>query len=269
LALASHFSAVVTVSGAATLLAGVAGRGIGTLWVALAVLAGQLSVGWSNDWLDAERDAVAQRREKPVVAGVVSASVVRSCALVALVACVPLSFLSGWRAALVHLGAVVLAWAYNLKLKAGWWSPLPYAVAFAVLPAFVTLGLPSHAWPPLSLTVAAAFVGVGAHFLNTVGDTAADTATNVRGMPQRLGPEGSLVVGVAFLAAASVSLASGATSHHLATNIILAVSLVIDGGVIVLTLRQVAQWPWRLTLLSGLSCLALFVVGGHRLVPVH
>ena len=39
--------------------------------VAGAVLASQLAVGWSNDWLDARRDQLAGRRDKPIPRGAV------------------------------------------------------------------------------------------------------------------------------------------------------------------------------------------------------
>jgi len=123
-------------------LAGLVGRGWGCVAVALAVLAGQLSVGWSNDWLDAARDGATRRTTKPIVAGLVSAQEVKVAALLAAFAAVPLSLLSGWRAAVVHLVAIASAWAYNAGLKATRLSPLPYVISFALLPAFVTLGPP-------------------------------------------------------------------------------------------------------------------------------
>ena len=49
---------------------------------------------------------------------------------------------AGWRAALAHLVAVGCAWAYDLGLKSTVVSALTYAAAFALLPVFVTLGLP-------------------------------------------------------------------------------------------------------------------------------
>src|SRR5258705_3783334 len=54
--------------------AGALGRtGAGTVAVfAVAVLAGQLSIGWSNDAFDAGLDAAAGRTDKPLVAGTVS-----------------------------------------------------------------------------------------------------------------------------------------------------------------------------------------------------
>ena len=57
LALATHLGPTVAVTTVATLLAVSAGvPGGHVVLVALAVLAGQASIGWSNDWLDADRD---------------------------------------------------------------------------------------------------------------------------------------------------------------------------------------------------------------------
>ena len=39
------------------------------LGVGIVVLLGQLSIGWSNDVIDADRDRAAQRTDKPIAAG--------------------------------------------------------------------------------------------------------------------------------------------------------------------------------------------------------
>src|SRR5882757_5356209 len=101
---ASHPEPTAMVTALAVALAVSTGRsGTGVLSVGAAVLAGQLSVGWHNDWLDALRDSAAGRLDKPVAAGDISRRTVGRCALIALAAAVPLSFASGWRAALAHL----------------------------------------------------------------------------------------------------------------------------------------------------------------------
>ena len=95
----------------------------------------------------------------------------------------PLSLLSGWRAAAVHLVAVLLAWGYDLGLKSTVWSVVPYTVSFGLLPAFVTLGLPGAPWPPWWATAAGALLGAGAHFANVLPDLDDDLATGVLGLP--------------------------------------------------------------------------------------
>lgn len=171
-----------------TALAVAAGRGAaGSAAVAAAALAGQLSVGWCNDAADARRDATCGRRDKPVATGDLPPRAAAVAAGTALGLCVPLSLLSGAAAGAVHLGGVAAAWAYNLRLKRTVLSPLPYIVGFASLPAFVTLGLPSPAWPAWWATTAGALLGVGAHLVNVLPDIDDDLATGVRGLPQRLG----------------------------------------------------------------------------------
>lgn len=266
---ASHFPPTIAVTLAAVVLAAVAGRGLGTLWVGLAVLAGQFSVGWSNDWFDAERDRLGGRNEKPIVAGLISRKAVRNGALAALALCVPLSFLSGWRAALVHLIAVAGAWAYNGGLKSTWWSPLPYALAFSLLPVFVTLGLAHHPLPPWGIVLGAGAIGIGAHFINTVGDQAIDKANRVDGFPQRLGPQWSLKLGVGFLGGAALALGFGSNAHRVVVGVFVALALGVDGLVVFFSLRSRGAWAWRATLLAGLLCLAIFIVGGHHLVDAH
>jgi 4-hydroxybenzoate polyprenyltransferase len=204
---ACHPEPTMTVTAVAAAFAASVGRGgPGTLAVAAAVLAGQLSVGWSNDWLDRERDARAGRRDKPVARGALPGGAVAAAALTALGVAVPLSFLSGWRAALAHLVALAAAWGYNLGVKATAWSPLPYAVAFALLPAFVVLGLPGHPIPPGWLVAAGALLGVGAHLANVLPDIPDDLASGVRGLPHRLGAAWSRRLAAALLLAASAVL---------------------------------------------------------------
>lgn len=206
---ASHFPPAVGVTAMACLLALGAGRGAGTLWVGAAVFAGQLSVGWCNDWVDRERDRAAGRTDKPVATGAVRAETVLGLAVGSLAVCAVLSLPSGPAATAVHLLAVGLAWAYNLGLKATPFSVAPYAVAFGLLPAFVWLGLPDGRLPPAWMAAAGALLGAGAHFVNTLDDAAADAATGVRGLPQRLGPRGSLGAAAGLLAAAAVTVAAG------------------------------------------------------------
>lgn len=203
LALSCHPGPTVAVTALVTALAVAAGRDpAGCVLVAAAVLAGQLSVGWLNDAVDARRDAAAGRGGKPVAAGAVSAAAVRAAALMALGCCVPLSFASGWLAGALHLAGVLAAWWYDLGLKATVLSWAPYAVGFGVLPAFVTLGLPGEPWPAWWAVAAAALLGVGAHLANVLPDIDGDLAGGVRGWPQRLGAARvRLLVPVPLLAA--------------------------------------------------------------------
>lgn len=206
LALACHPGPTVAVTCIMTALAAAAGRGTGMAWVGLAVLTGQLSVGWSNDYLDRQRDRHTGRRSKPVAAGTLPSRLTGSVALVALAAAAGLSFAGGWRAALAHLAGIAAAWAYNLGLKATPASPAPYAVAFGLLPAFVTLGLPGHPWPAWWAMLAGALLGIAAHFTNVLPDLRDDVATGIRGLPHRMGERPARLVSAAALVAASLLL---------------------------------------------------------------
>lgn len=205
LVVASHFPPTVMVTAFALVLS--AGIGAGartTTLVALAVLAGQLSVGWCNDWLDARRDLAVGRADKPVVAGLVTPGVLRAAAFVALGACVVLSFATGVVPGAVHVVAVASAWSYNAVLKATWWSWAPYALSFGLLAVFVVLAAPGDGRPAPWAVAAAALLGVGAHVANTLPDLEDDAATGVRGLPHRLGRRASTVLAPVLLGAASV-----------------------------------------------------------------
>ncbi|MEX0947417.1 MAG: UbiA family prenyltransferase [Acidimicrobiia bacterium] len=258
---------MVAVTAIATALAIAVGRGWGSVWVALAVVTGQLSVGWSNDYLDRDRDRRAGRADKPIVAGTVSARTVGIGALVAAGACVPLSFASGWRAALVHLGAVGIAWAYNARLKDSPLSPLPYALAFGSLPIFVTLGLPRHPMPLGWGIAAAALLGIGAHFVNTLPDLADDAHTGIRGLPHRLGPQASIVVAAVLMAMAALmaGLAAPGAPDVAATALLVAALAAIAIVAVAASLGH-ARLAWRLTLCAALLSVGLFLAQGASLV---
>ncbi|PTU55970.1 ubiquinone biosynthesis protein UbiA [Sphaerisporangium cinnabarinum] len=205
LVVASHFPPTVMVTAfALALSAGIGAGARTTTLVALAVLAGQLSVGWSNDWLDARRDVAVGRADKPVVSGLVTAATLRTAALVALAACVVLSLATGLLPGVVHVVAVGVAWSYNARLKATWWSWAPYAASFGLLAVFVVLAAPGEGRPAPWAVAAAALLGVGAHVANTLPDLEDDAATGVRGLPHRLGRRTSSVLAPVLLAAASL-----------------------------------------------------------------
>jgi 4-hydroxybenzoate polyprenyltransferase len=207
---ASHPLPSAAVTAFAVAVSAAAGRSAGgVLLTGLAVLTGQLSIGWSNDLLDRSRDLAAGRSDKPLATGAADPRTVWRATWLALVACVPMSLANGLLAGTVHLVAVSGGWAYNLGLKRTWASPVPYAVSFALLTCFVTLGLDGSPWPPPWAVAAGALLGVGAHFLNVVPDVADDLADGVRGLPQRIGARASAVTGAVLMAAAAVLAVTG------------------------------------------------------------
>jgi 4-hydroxybenzoate polyprenyltransferase len=161
--------------------------GAGTVTIfAAAVLAGQLSIGWSNDAFDADLDAAAGRTDKPLVAGTVSRRAVIIAAGVALVASFAAAFAISSRTGLLMVPVVGAGWAYNAGLKATVWSGLMYVLGFGPIPALATSILPGHpAARPWSVA-AASLLGLGAHFANVLPDLATDRTGGVRGLPQRV-----------------------------------------------------------------------------------
>jgi 4-hydroxybenzoate polyprenyltransferase len=210
---AAHLGPTVAVTAIAALLAASEGLGLGTgILVTLAVLAGQLTIGWGNDLVDASRDREVGRRDKPLADGRVSPVLVRRCLVAAGAACLVLSLAAGWRSGLVHLVCLVGGGhAYNLGLKATAWSWVPYLVAFGSLPAVVTLAGATPELPPAWTVVVAAMLGVGAHLLNALPDFADDAATGVKGLPHRLGATATRVAATALLVGASVVAVLGPT----------------------------------------------------------
>ncbi len=206
---ACHPEPTLAVTGLVVALALSSGAGAGTaVLLGAAVLAGQLSVGWSNDWVDADRDRLVGRTDKPVVQGL-AVVVLRRGALLALTACLPLSLLLGARAGAAHLVAVAAAWAYNAGVKATVLSGVPYVAAFALLPNVVSLAGPTAGAAPWWATVAGALLGAAAHGANVLPDLADDLRTGVRGLPQRLGVTWTLVATGTCLLGATVVLAAG------------------------------------------------------------
>jgi 4-hydroxybenzoate polyprenyltransferase len=257
---ATHFEPTLAVTAATTALAIQAGRGWGSIWVATAVLCGQASVGWSNDWFDADRDRKAGRIEKPVVAGLISVDTLRSASLLALALAIPLSLMSGWKAAIVHLVAIGSAWSYNAGLKARLISPVPYALSFALLPAFITLGLEPPRWPRPLIMMITGLLGVAFHLINTIGDHEADRINAIDGLPQRVGPRWSLIASVALFVVAIIALWSLSDHAPILRNAISIVGLGLGGAVVWASRRGHALRAQRLAIGVVICCLVLFVI---------
>ncbi|WP_319804247.1 UbiA family prenyltransferase [Nocardioides dongkuii] len=251
-------AAVTTVTG---LLAVSAGLGAApAVLVTAAVLTGQLSVGWGNDLLDADRDRAVGRLDKPVAAGLVGERTVGVALALALIACVPLSLAAGWRSGVVHLLLVVgAAHAYNLGLKATALSWVPYAVAFGTLPAIAHLAGDDPAWPPWWMLAAGAALGVGAHVLNALPDLADDLRTGVRGMPHRIGPALARPLAAALLVAASLLAALGPEGSPPAW---VWAALVVVVALAATALAGSGRGPFRAAMAIALVDVALLVAAG-------
>jgi 4-hydroxybenzoate polyprenyltransferase len=234
--------------------------------LASALLTGQLSIGWSNDAIDQQRDVAAARGDKPVARGAVRRATVWTAAWLALAACVPLSLALGLAAGLVHLLAVAGGWSYNLGLKRHWASFVPFAVSFGLLPAVATLAAPHPHWPPWWAVTAGALLGVSAHLANTLPDLADDRAAGVMGLGQRIGaPAARLAAGLALAGAALVLAVAPPGPVGAVGLALLGLTALLLVGAFVLRWPEGSRTPFALTVAAALGVVALLLVRGTAL----
>ena len=199
---AAHFGPTVMVTATTFLLALSQYSLIDALRVAIAIFAGQLVVGWSNDFIDAPLDIAAQRTKKPIVSKEIDRDQLRKSIVVALVAALLLSLFSPLRitGTLIHFLGILSATFYNLKLKPTILSPLPYLVSFGSLPCAIYLSAGNH--PPLWLFIDFMLISVAFHFFNVLKDFQWDIEQGILGLPQRLGRNASLIISILLVTTA-------------------------------------------------------------------
>ena len=166
------------------------------LWCFVAaVLFGQLSVGWMNDFVDAKLDRSVSRSEKPVVIGQLSRNSLKFPIATALILVVPLSILAaGWIGGMAHILAVASAQVYNIFLSRTIWSWLPYAISFGLLPFFIAQTASAALRPETAMVVLFSLVGVIAHLLNALPDIELDRTAGKGGLAVSLGRQKSLLL---------------------------------------------------------------------------
>ncbi len=164
------------------------------------------------------------------------------------------------------LYALVVApgWAYNLGLKSSLASGVMYLLGFGPLPAYAASTLPGHPTPRWPVTVAAALLGLGAHFANVLPDLAADRAAGVGGLPQRVaarwGEGGVRVAAIVLLLTASVLLLLGATRRWVAIpGLVAALALAVTAA------RGRGRVPFFASIGIAAVDIVLFVAGGEAL----
>lgn len=266
--LSSHPVPSVTVTAIAVLLGVGAGLDAGRLaLLGGAMLADQLSVGWSNDWIDAERDRAVGRSDKPVARGAISARTVRTAALSAAVVSIGLFFVTGPLVGVTHLVFLASAWSYNAGVKSTLASPVPYLVSFALLPVLVGL----VAVPPFVVAwwavLAGGLLGVAAHFTNVLPDLDEDRRTGVRGVPHRLGRRVSGFCAFALLALAGLTAATGLTGLGTVPVVLFSgVQVAVAGaGAWLVATRPPRRILFLLILLSALLSVAALALSGQRI----
>ena len=267
LVIASHPGPSLAITAMATVLAAEAApTGFGPVLVAPAMLAGQLSVGWSNDACDAARDVAAGRTDKPVARGEISVRSLWVAAVVSVVAALAMAA----AISLLTMGILALlvgaGWAYNLGLKSTPWSGVMYLLGFGPLPAYAASTLPGQPAPRFWVCVAAGLVGPGAHFVNVLPHLAADLGSGVRGLPQlvaaRWGPGAARAAALVLLLSASALLvveASPARRWVAVAGLCVSCVLAVAGAV------GTGRTPFRAALAIAGADVAVFVFGADAL----
>jgi 4-hydroxybenzoate polyprenyltransferase len=199
---AAHFGPTVIVTTASFLLSLSQYSIIDSLRVAIAIFAGQLVVGWSNDFIDAPLDIAAHRTKKPIVSKEINPEQLKRSIVFALVAAVLLSLFSplGLTGTLIHFLGILSATFYNFKLKPTILSPIPYIVSFGALPWAIYLPAGNH--PPLWLYLDFMLIAVAFHFFNVLKDFQWDIKQGIMGIPQRLGRNVSLIISISLVCSA-------------------------------------------------------------------
>lgn len=237
--------------------------------LALAVFAGQLSVGISNDAIDAPRDRVASRPDKPVARGEVGLRTAWIAAIGALVAALVLSALLGWAMLAAHALALGSAWAYNIRLKSTAVSIVPFLVSFGILPSLATLSAPQPAVAPPWTWIAGAAFGAAVHLTNVLPDLEQDSATGVRGLPHRLGPRAATAVAAGAVVAGAVAVLIGSSGGE--ESGASALSWVLFGAVVAVAaatlalafLRPPSRTLFRLVMLAAVLLAVQAVAAGR------
>lgn len=267
LALSCHPIPSVAVTAISAGLANLADLPLGRgALVTAAVFTGQLSIGWSNDYLDAERDRATLRADKPLATGAIRPRVAGIAAAVALTSTVALSVALGWPGGAMALATVLVAWAYNLGLKATALSWLPYGVAFGLAPAIVTLSASTPRWPEAWALIACALLGVAAHLANVLPDLSADVATGVRGLPHRIGARATALTAAALLLTASAVILVGPTGQPDAWRWGLFAATVL---VTAASARFAYRTPSSKTFFGAIILIAMLDVGSFAISGIH
>ena len=198
---ATHFGPTVLVVTISFFLSLTQFPWVGAVEVAVAILAGQCVVGWTNDLLDSKLDRAANRNKKPMVAGLVDDFTLKQWIAIALGFALFLSLIGplGVKGTLVHFLGLLSATAYNFRLKKTIFSVVPYIVSFGAMPWAIYLANGNQ--PPMWLYLDFILISSAFHFLNVVKDLEVDISQGVMGLPQRLGKSSSIAIAFVLVAA--------------------------------------------------------------------
>jgi hypothetical protein len=190
---AAHPRQAVVTALALAVAGALQGRALRELLLIIAtVLVGQAVLGWCNDLVDRPKDARNDAPGKPVADGRLDPGTLWFVLAVGLFVVVPLSVANGVIAGSAYLISLAIGlvgqWVW---LRKGFFSWVPWAAAFALYPAFLSYG----GWggqyrgdpPEILVTVLAALLGIGVHFLRALWGLVPDNAEGWTYLPLKLG----------------------------------------------------------------------------------
>ena len=236
--------------------------------VTLVVVLNQLSIGLSNDWLDAARDRENGRADKAIARGDISVAAVRGAAIATAAASLVLGLIVGVGTGLANLGFVAAGWFYNAGVKATVFATLMYAIGFGALPAIVTLARPEPALPAVWALALGALLGVAAHFANVLPDLGDDARTSIRALPHLIGARPAGVTTFLVLLAASVLAFVGPAGGPSAVQwagLSASIGIAIAGIVLVL-IRPPSRLLFRLIIAAALVDVVVLATAGGRML---
>jgi 4-hydroxybenzoate polyprenyltransferase len=236
--------------------------------LASAVFAGQLSIGLSNDAIDAPRDREVGRTDKPVARGDVTERTAWIAAIGTLVIALALSAVLGIGMLAAHAIFLASAWSYNAWLKSTAFSIVPFLVSFGIFPSLATLAAPDPRVAAPWGWIAGAALGAAVHLTNVLPDLDDDRRTGVRGLPHRIGPRASAVVAAAGIVVGAFAALVGGSGGSLAQVSPLswvffgAVVLVAVATAVLALVRPPTRNLFRLVMLAALLLAAQLVATG-------
>jgi 4-hydroxybenzoate polyprenyltransferase len=236
--------------------------------LAVSVFFGQVSIGLSNDLIDAPRDRIAARTDKPLARDHAPLRVAWITAVVAVVIALGLSALLGWGMAIAHAVFLACGWAYNAVLKSTVWSAACFAVGFGVFPSLATLALSHPHVAPAWAWIAGAALGTAVHFSNVLPDLEDDELTGVRGLPHRLGRRASAVIAYVALVVGAIVVRAGtdvdSTAGVIATWVLTAGVLALAAwGLVVSLVREPRRLSFQLVMAGALLLTAEVVIAAR------
>lgn len=221
LLVAAHPRMTVAMTAAMTAAAALAGRPPREVGLVLVtVLVGQTVLGWHNDLVDRFLDAKHQRTAKPLSDRRLESGTAWFALCCAVLLLIPLCVSNGLAAGACYAAAVLIGLLGNVVLRRGALSFLPWALSFALYPAFLSYGgwggrATGHP-PQWSVVLVSALLGVAVHVFTSAWGLVVDDQEGSRSLPLRLGRRVGatrliIVGGVAMAMCVAGLLALGAT----------------------------------------------------------